>query len=170
MGDAQLAWEDLCVLRLPVPFERVYEEEYDGCVRLAYVLTGSWPLAERIARRALVAVRGDWERIGQLDEPVNRIKHEVAERALPAGSRVVHLGFRQRPVEAQPDAPEDFWAAVRHLPRRQAQAVAIYYLENSSTQAVADVLGVSNGIAHNHVEAGRRALAHQLELDMEESP
>jgi RNA polymerase sigma-70 factor (ECF subfamily) len=158
------------VLRLPVPFERVYEEAYDGCVRLAYVLSGSWPLAERITRRAFVVVRGDWQHVGRLDEPADRIKREVAQRALPAGRRVAHLGRGRRPAEAEPNPPDDFWAAVRDLPRRQAQAVAIYYLQNCSTQAVSDVLGVSHGIAHAHVEAGRRALARQLGLGMEESP
>ena len=63
MGEVGRAWDDPSVLRLPVPFERVYEDEYDDCARLAYVLSGSWPLAEQVTRRAFAAVRGDWQRV-----------------------------------------------------------------------------------------------------------
>ena len=170
MEEAGPAWEDQAVLRLPVPFERVYEDEYDDCARLAFVLSGSWPLAERVTRRAFAAVRGDWQRVGRLDEPADRIKQEVARHALPAGERRARPGrAHPRAATAEPDPPDDFWAAVRRLPRRQAQAVAVYYLEGCSTQAVAAVLGVSRGIAHAHVEAGRRTLARQLGLDLEEA-
>jgi hypothetical protein len=57
MGEVGQVWDDPSVLRLPVPFERVYEDEDDDCARLAYVLSGNWPLAEqghspRLCRRA----------------------------------------------------------------------------------------------------------------------
>jgi hypothetical protein len=39
MGEVGQVWDDPSVLRLPVPFERVYEDEDDDCARLAYVLT-----------------------------------------------------------------------------------------------------------------------------------
>jgi DNA-directed RNA polymerase specialized sigma24 family protein len=172
MGKLRPAPEDPSVLRLPVPFERVYEDEYDDCARLAYVLSGSWTQAERITQRAFAAVRGDWPRVGQLDEPADRIKQEVAHHALRARGRLAPLGCgRTRATAAEPDPvdAQSFWTAVRELPRRQAQAVAIYYLENCSTQAVATVLGITHGMAHAHVEAGRQTLARQLGLDLEEA-
>ena len=172
MGEVGPAWDDPSVFRLPVPFERVYEDEYDDCARLAYVLSGSWPLAERVTRHAFAAVRSDWQRVGRLDEPANRIRREVAQHARPAHGRLAHLGCgHARTTKAEPDPTDgdDFWAVVRELPRRQAQAVAIYYLASSSTQALAAVLGVTHGIAHAHLEAGRQTLGRQLGLDLEEA-
>lgn len=172
MGEVGPAWDDPSVLRLPVLFERVYEDEYDDCARLAYVLSGSWPLAERVTRRAFAAVRSDWQRVGRLDEPANRIRREVAQHARPARGRLAHLGYSHaRATKAEPDPTDgdDFWAVVRDLPRRQAQAGAIYYLESCSTQAVAAVLGVTHGIAHAHMEAGRQTFGRQLDLDLEKA-
>jgi len=165
MGEVGPAWDDPSVLRLPVPFERVYEDEYDDCARLAYVLSGSRPLAEQVTRRAFAAVRSDWQR-------ASRIKREVAQHARPAHGRLAHLGCGHAgATTAEPDLTDgdDFWAVVRDLPRRQAQAGAIDYLESCSTQAVAAALGVTHGIAHAHVEAGRQTLGRQLGLDLEEA-
>ena len=171
MGEVGPAWDDPSVWGLPVPFERVYEDEYHDCARLAYVLSGSWPLAERVTRPAFAAVRGDWQRVGRLDEPANRIKREVAQHARPAHGRLAHLGCgNARATKASdPTDGDDFWAVVRDLPRRQGQAVAIYYLESCSTQPVAAVLGVTHGITHAHVEPGRQTFGRQLGLDLEEA-
>ena len=117
-------------------------------------------------------MRGDWQRVGRLAEPASRIKREVAQHARPAHGRLAHLGCgHARATTAEPDPTDghDCWAVVRDLPRRQAQAVAIYYPESCSTQAVAAVLGVTHGIAHAHLEAGRQTLGRQLGLDLEEA-
>jgi DNA-directed RNA polymerase specialized sigma24 family protein len=172
MGEVGLVWDDPSVLRLPVPFERVYQDEDDDCARLAYVLSGSWPLAEQVTRRAFAAVRGDWQRVGRLDEPASRIRREVAQHARPAHGRLAHLGCGHAPAtKAEPDPTDgdDFWAVMRDPPRPQAQAGAIYDLESCSTQAVAALLGVPHDIAHAHVEAGRQTLGRQLGLDLEEA-
>jgi hypothetical protein len=150
MGEVGPAWDDPSVLRLPVPFERVYQDEYDDCARLAYVLSGSRPLAE----------------------PASRIKREVAQHARPAHGRLAHPGCGHAPAttaEPDPTDGDDFWAVIRDPPRRQAQAGAIDYLESCSTQTVAAVLGVTHGIAHAHIEAGRQTLGRQLGLDLEEA-
>jgi len=72
----------------------------------------------------------------------------------------VRARVRTGATKAEPDPTDgdDFWAVVRDPPRPQAQAGAIDYLESCSTQAVAAVLGVTHGIAHAHVEAGRQTL------------
>ena len=173
MGEVGSAWDDPSVLRLPVPFERAYQDEDDDCARLAYVLSGGWPLAEQVTRRAFAAVRSDWQRVGRLDEPANRVKREVAQHARPAHGRLAHLGcgHARATTKAGPDPNDgyDFWAVVRDPTRRPAQAGAISYLASCSTQALAAVLGVTHSIAHAHMEAGRQTLGRQLGLDLEEA-
>ena len=133
------------VLLLPLPFEQVYEDTYDLCLRLAFVLCGSWPRAEQITGAVFAAARDHWGQVGADQQPAARLKREVAERAFARGAwqrRRGRLGAGRRPVDgAGPPDDDGFWAAVRRLPPRQAQAVALYYLEGCSSAAVAGVLG-----------------------------
>ena len=62
----------------------------------------------------------------------------------------------------------EFWAAERALPRRQAQAVALYYFQDLSVQQTARVLDCAEGTVKAHLAKARRALARQLELEMAE--
>ena len=66
---------------------------------------------------------------------------------------------------AEPDA--DFWAAVRTLPRRQAQAIALFYLEDLPVAGIAAVLGCAEGTVKALLHQGRRGLAARLELPEE---
>jgi RNA polymerase sigma-70 factor, ECF subfamily len=54
---------------------------------------------------------------------------------------------------------------VRALPSRQAQAVALYYLEDRSIQQTAAVLGCAEGTVKAHLAKARRALAQRLGVD-----
>jgi RNA polymerase sigma-70 factor, ECF subfamily len=64
-----------------------------------------------------------------------------------------------------PNESAEFWAAVRALPSRQAQAVALYYLEDLSIQQTATVLGCAEGTVKAHLAKARRALARRLRVD-----
>jgi RNA polymerase sigma-70 factor, ECF subfamily len=50
----------------------------------------------------------------------------------------------------------DFWRAVRALPRRQAQAVALFYLEGWPSAEIAGVLGCSDATVRAHLQGGAR--------------
>ena len=84
----------------------------------------------------------------------------------PAGQRgegAAALRARREPAPDElgaDDAP--FWAAVRSLPRRQAHAVALHYLDDLAVAAVAKVLGLSEGAVKVHLHRGRQALAVRL--------
>ena len=57
----------------------------------------------------------------------------------------------------------EFWAAVRSLPRRQAQVVALFYLEDRAIADVAAILDMSPGTVKRHLHDGRRKLARRLQ-------
>ena len=72
------------------------------------------------------------------------------------------LGARpQRTVELAPE-PDAFWAEVRGLPRRQAQAVALAYVYEMGVADIAATLGVAEGTVKTHLFRGRAALAVRL--------
>ena len=56
------------------------------------------------------------------------------------------------------------WAEVRKLPDRQAQAVALHYLEDLPIAAIALVLGCAEGTVKAHLHRGRLRLAQALGL------
>jgi RNA polymerase sigma-70 factor (ECF subfamily) len=54
---------------------------------------------------------------------------------------------------------------VRRLPKRQAQAVALHYLEDRSVEDIAAILECSTGTVKQHLHRARRRLAALLGED-----
>lgn len=125
-------------------FEDFYVREFPAVVGLAYALSGSSSGAEDLAQEAFLAAHRGWDRVGSYDEPGAWVRRVVANLSVSV--------FRRRVVETKalarialgytPALPElstedaEFWEAVRSLPRRQAQAIALYYLERRRASTV----------------------------------
>jgi RNA polymerase sigma factor (sigma-70 family) len=162
--------EQAQTVRLPERFEHFYEREYAGLVRLALVLSGSRYAAEDLAQDALLAAWRDWER---LDQPLVWTRRVVANlaastvrRRLVEARALARVAARRQAVVAELPAPHAaFWVAVRALPRRQAQAVALYYLEDLPVAEIAAILGAAEGTVRASLHKARAALARRLELN-----
>jgi RNA polymerase sigma-70 factor, ECF subfamily len=164
------------VVRLPERFEAFYEREYHRVVGFAYALTGSWEAAEDATQEAFLRAHRDWERVGRYDQPgawVRRVAANLAvsalRRRLAEAKALLRLAARRQPdPPLQPEAV-DFWRAVRALPSRQRQAVALFYLEGWPTAEIARFLGCSATTVRGHLHRGRAALARRLGEGWEES-
>jgi RNA polymerase sigma-70 factor, ECF subfamily len=140
-------------------------------VAFAWSLTGDLGVAEDLAQDALQAAWVAWDRVGALDSPGAWVRRVITNRAAGhlrrAGREhraLARLAGRPvRDVELEP-ADDRFWAAVRSLPERQAQAVALFYLEDCSVAEIAEVLGCATGTVKVHLHRGRQALAQDLGL------
>ena len=161
----------------PEAFEDFYEREFPAVVGLAYALSGSRWGAEDLAQEAFLAAHRDWERIGSYDNPGAWVRRVVANLSVSTFRRQatearalarVALG-RGEPVPDLAAADPEFWAAVRALPRRQAQVVALYYLEDRSVADVADILDMTPGTVKRHLYDARQTLARRLRLREEEA-
>jgi len=51
---------------------------------------------------------------------------------------------------------------MRNLPRRQAQTVALFYLEDRSTEEIAAILGCAESTVRVHLHRARSTLARDL--------
>lgn len=149
----------------------LYRREYRSVVALAYGLSGSRSAAEELAQEAFLEAHRAWDRIAGYDDPgawlrrvvVNRSVSQVRRRVAEARALTRVMGRRELPAPlAEPDA--EFWKAVRRLPRRQAQAIALHYLDDLSVAEVATVLEISPDTVKVHLHRGRRALADSLGL------
>jgi RNA polymerase sigma factor (sigma-70 family) len=153
------------------PFEEFYRREQRRIVALAYVLCGSASVAEELAHDAFVKAMGSWPRVSQMDAPDAWVRRVVANastsrfRRLFAESRaLLRLRSRAGPSSGgvEPPGVSDVWDAVRQLPRRQAQVIALVYLHDLSRRETAEILGCSEETVKTHLERARRTLALQL--------
>lgn len=152
------------------PFDAFFTAEYRRVAALALVLTGRRAVAEECAQDAFVAAFRRWDRISAYDDPgawVRRVVINLATSTLRRRARearaLARVAFaRQQEVTAFDD---EFWAAVRALPRRQAQCVALHYLEDRSVADIAGLLRVAPATVRVHLHEGRSALAKVLRED-----
>ena len=161
----------------PEAFEDFYIREFPAVVGLAYALSGSRWSAEDLAQDAFLAAHREWERIGSYEHPGAWVRRVVANLSVSTFRRRttearamarVALG-RGEPVPDLGAADPEFWAAVRALPRRQAQVVALYYLEDRSVADVADILDMTPGTVKRHLFDARQTLARRLRIQEEEA-
>jgi RNA polymerase sigma-70 factor (ECF subfamily) len=59
----------------------------------------------------------------------------------------------------------EFWAAVRSLPRRQAQVIALRYLDDRPVAEIAEILGTAEGTVKKHLHEGRQTVISRLRLE-----
>ncbi len=64
---------------------------------------------------------------------------------------------------------DEFWKAVRGLPKRQSQVIALHYLEELSVAEIAEILECAEGTVKVHLHKGRKRLADRLGLEMGEA-
>ncbi|MDQ4005049.1 MAG: SigE family RNA polymerase sigma factor [Actinomycetota bacterium] len=154
-------------------FEDFYATEYPAVVGLAYALSGNRWVAEDLAQEAFLAAHRDWARIAAYEQPGSWVRRVVANMSVSAFRRRLseakalgRLAFGQASTLAQLSAEDvEFWGAVRRLPRRQAQVVALHYLEDRTVAEIADALGIATGTVKKHLHDGRRELARRLRLE-----
>ena len=159
-------------------FSEFYRKQYHPAVALAFAITGDRTAAEDITQEAFITAQKRWTRVGQYDAPHAWLRRVVTNRSI---SRLRRLRTEARAVKrlavepshesGQGMAPEtiELWAAVRKLPRRQAQVVALTYLEGYTIPEVAEILGLSPTTAKTHLQRARQSLGKKLGISEEEA-
>lgn len=156
-------------------FDAFILQERPALVAFAWSLTGDSGWAEDLAQEALAAAWRGWDRVGGYDKPGAWARRVAANRAVSLGRRagrerraLSRVASQRPPVIELDEADDEFWAAVRELPDRQAQVVALHYLEDRGVAEIADILGCAEGTVKVHLHRGRLALARALRLLDEE--
>jgi len=107
---------------------------------------------------------GAWVRRVAANMSVSAFRRGVAEAKALAR---MAFGYQQVVPELSADDAE-FWRAVRSLPRRQAQVIALRYLEDLTLAEIAQILGTSDGTVKKQLHDGRRAVIRRLGLKEDE--
>jgi RNA polymerase sigma factor (sigma-70 family) len=152
---------------LRTTFETAFQDLYPRALRLARRIAGP-TAAEDVAAEALARAYGHWSRIGASEAYrtgwVLRVTTNLA---------IDTLRGREHPSErVEPEGAEDpqdaltlrvaLVEALRALPQRQREAVALRYLAGLSQADVAATLGISPGSVAQHVHRGLRVLRGQF--------
>jgi RNA polymerase sigma factor (sigma-70 family) len=153
-------------------FDDFYRREYRHVLALAFVLTGNQWVAEDTAQDAFTAAFRNWRSIVAYDSPGAWVRRVTCNRAASVLRRRVReakalmrlVGRTPTHIELD-EGDEAFWQAVRCLPARQAQAVALYYMEDYSVREISEVLDCSEGTIKTHLSRAREAVARQLRLE-----
>jgi RNA polymerase sigma-70 factor (ECF subfamily) len=160
----------------PTSFDGCYRNEYHHVVALVYVLSGSRTAAEELAQDAFLEAHRRWATVGAYTDPgawvrkvaVNKARSWGRRRGAEARAYAKHAGrHRELPAEL-PESADAFWAAVRRLPDRQAQIVALHYLDDRPVDDIAEMLGIAAGTVKTQLHRARATLAARFELDNED--
>ena len=151
-------------------FDAFFRREYRSLVGLAVVLTGDWAAAEDLAQDALLAAHRKWHELADYDDPGAWVRRVVANRSASVWRRrarelraMTRLGQRRTDTVPAVDARDDeFWDAGTALPTRQAQCVALLYLEDRPVAEIAEILDIAAGTVRVHLHEARATLARRL--------
>jgi len=156
--------------------EQLYAWHYRQLVRLSVLLVRDQGTAEEVVQAAFVAMRGRWWSLRDPDKGLAYLRQAVVNRSR---SVLGHRGVGQRYVATRPvlvvcDVPgaeTDLASqrrarvldALRRLPRRQREVVALRYYLDLDEADIAATLGISRGAVKAHASRGSAALRILLE-------
>lgn len=150
-------------------FDDFYRSQYPSVVRLAYSLCGSMQIAEELAQEAFVSAHDRWQRIADFDRPDLWVRRVVINRSISFRRRqaserraVERIKAHREPVAETVVDDEEVWAALRSLSPRQAEVLALFYVEDQPLSEVATILGLGEETVKTHLKRGRAALAERL--------
>jgi RNA polymerase sigma-70 factor (sigma-E family) len=161
--------------------ELLYAAHWRQLVRLAVLLVHDVGTAEEIVQDCFVSVHAKWNRLHDPDKALAYLRQSVVNRSR---SHLRHLSVVRRHADREappsPVAGADHAAydlvrrtavleALRRLPRRQREVLALRYYLDLSEAEIADMLGISRGAVKSHASRGAAALRADLGAVLEES-
>jgi RNA polymerase sigma-70 factor (sigma-E family) len=153
--------------------EELYAAHYRQLVRLSVLLVRDVGTAEEVVQDSFVAMHGRWRNLRDPDKGLAYLRQTVVNRSR---SVLRHRGVRDR---YQPPATYDHGGAdedvlaterrsrvldaLRALPERQREVLALRYYLDMSEADIAAALGISRGAVKSHASRGAAALRLLLE-------
>jgi RNA polymerase sigma-70 factor (ECF subfamily) len=163
----------MTVTPLAVPATNSAEIEFDLFFRhhgarlmgQAYLLAGDAAGAQDLVQESFLKAWQHWGELRNMDHPeawLRRVVYNLAVSQWRHSRRLVPIGDLERAAtEGHPDAL-GLSAALRTLPRRQAQAIVLHDGAGLSAVEVAKELGVPEGTVRSWLSRGRQVLASRM--------
>jgi len=156
--------------------ERLYAAHWRQLVRLSVLLVRDVGTAEEVVQDAFVAVHRRWDRLRDPDKGLAYLRRTVVNQSRSTlRHRMVvarHVERGPDPAQPVPDPPDEDFArraavleAMRALPQRQREVLALRYYLDLSEADIAETLGISRGAVKSHASRGASALRELLKGD-----
>jgi RNA polymerase sigma-70 factor (ECF subfamily) len=157
----------------PLTFDAFYGREYPRVVRLVWSLVGRRDVAEELSQDAFLAAHQQWEKLATYDAPGAWVRRVAINKSRSRYRRVTvelrslaTLAARRSEQNLDLVAPDfELWDALRQLSPRQAEALALLYVEGMTAGQAAGVLGIAEDTVRTHARRGLAALAARLTAD-----
>jgi RNA polymerase sigma-70 factor (ECF subfamily) len=150
-------------------FDEFYRQRYVPTVRLAAALVGRRDVAEELAQDAFLALHRHWNRVAAYESPEGWIRRVVVNRAVSTlRRRAVELRVSARLANHRRVEPEltsdnsEVWRAVMRLPKRQAQVIALTFVDDLSVGQIAAVLDLADNTVRTHLQRALATLEQKL--------
>jgi RNA polymerase sigma-70 factor (sigma-E family) len=151
--------------------EQLYAAHWRQLVRLSVLLVRDLGTAEEVVQDSFVALHDRWSRLRDPERAlaylrqtvVNRSRSVLRHRGVEARHTQVPGVARSADDSALAHARRDVvLEAMRHLPDRQREVVALRYYLDLSEADIAETLGISRGAVKSHASRGLAALKLSL--------
>jgi RNA polymerase sigma-70 factor (sigma-E family) len=151
----------------------LFRDQYRSLVRLACLLLDDRGAGEEVVQDAFVRLHGSADRIRDPASAPAYLRSIVMNLARSRmRRRIVARRHHSRPAGDAPPAEEavllredqrEVLAALRGLPGRQRECLALRYFHDLSEAEIATALGISTGSVKTHTSRGIAALTKRLE-------
>jgi RNA polymerase sigma factor (sigma-70 family) len=132
-----------------------------------------YSVLEDAAQLTMMAALRYWERVGSMDDPrgwlfkvagqrLTDVRQERRRQGLLVDTTTLRSWISTQDEVTARDLRLDILHAIRKLPARQQEALAMQLQFDMSYQEIADVMGTTPGTVRSHVHAGRTTLKTML--------
>jgi RNA polymerase sigma-70 factor (sigma-E family) len=149
-------------------FAGFFEESWAPCLRAVIAVTGDPQLAEDQVAEAFARAWRSWRKVSRHPAP----QAWVVRAALNAGASWWRRSRREQPLadhdppasmpSAGPGLEATLLSALRQLPARQREVIALRIFLDLDTGTIAQQLGIGTGTVRVHLSRAVMALRHQL--------
>lgn len=153
----------------PDGFDQAFPDLYGAAFSAAERILHDPHTADDVAVEACYRAARNWAQVSSYARPWTvRVASNLAIDTVRRSARRSKLRERPRTSPAPSSDRLDLVAALRRLPKRQREVVALRYLGDLSESDTAKALGIAPGTVKIHAHRGLAALRSQLgPLDME---
>ena len=146
-------------------FRALYEEAFPAVYRSVYALCRDQASAEDATQEAFARALERWGRL-RARPWIKGWLTTTAMNAVRRASRRRVFPQTTAELEHDHDSQLDLWNQVRELPRRQQEAVVLYYAEDLPVNQVSEVMGCREGTVRALLAQARERLRTSMEASL----
>jgi RNA polymerase sigma-70 factor (sigma-E family) len=149
----------------------LYADSALGLIRLAHIMLGSRQAAEDVVQEAFLGLYRRWPQLADRSRALGYVRSSVLNgcRSVLRRHRPVELdGSHQPPVSSAESAvlsaeeKRELLRALRGLPPRQREALALKYYLDLPDQEIADAMGIGQSTVRSTLHRGLAALGRAI--------